>query len=78
MLQNRVLSKMFEIKKDEKTGDWKNLLNDELHNTLSSANIMQVTKLRRVRCLGHVERTEERCMQSFGGEPWGKEIAWKT
>jgi hypothetical protein len=42
--------------RDEVTGEWRNLHNEELHNLYSSPNITRQIKSRRVRWVGHVSR----------------------
>jgi hypothetical protein len=39
VLENRVLRRIFGPKRDEVTGDWRKLHNEELHNLYSSTNI---------------------------------------
>jgi hypothetical protein len=41
------------------TGDWRKLLNEELHNLYSSPNIIKMMKSRRMRWAGHVARMGE-------------------
>jgi len=53
--QNRVL-RIFGPKRDEVTGEWRKLHNDELHDLYSSLNIVRVMKPRRIRWAGHVAR----------------------
>jgi hypothetical protein len=43
VFENRVLRKIFELKK-EKDGSWRKLHNDELHSLYSSPNIVRVIK----------------------------------
>jgi len=43
-LQNRVLRRIFGIKKDEVTGEWRKLHNKQLNDLYSSPNIIQVIK----------------------------------
>jgi hypothetical protein len=57
--ENRVLRRMFGPKRDEVTGEWRKLHNEELHNLYSSSNITMQVKSRRVRWVGHVARMEE-------------------
>jgi hypothetical protein len=56
MFENRVLRKIFGSKKDEVTGDWRKLHNEELHNLYSLPNIIRMIKSRRMRWAGHVAR----------------------
>jgi hypothetical protein len=57
--ENRVLRRMFEPKRDEVTGGWRKLHNEELHGLYSSASIIRVIKARRMRLVGHVARMGE-------------------
>jgi hypothetical protein len=68
--ENRVLRRIFGPKRDEVTGEWKKLHNEELNDMYSSLTIVRVIKLRRMIWAAHVERTggEERHIQGFGGE----------
>jgi len=67
---NRVLRRLFGPKRDEVTGDWRKLRNEELNDLYCSPNIVRVIKSRRMRWTGHVARTggEKRCKQVTGGE----------
>jgi hypothetical protein len=56
---NRVLRRIFGPKRDEMTGEWRKLHNEELHNLYSSPNIIRQVKSRRMRWAGHVEHTGE-------------------
>jgi len=56
---NRVLRRIFGPKRDEGTGEWKTLHNEELNDLYSSPNIVRVIKSRRTRQAGHVARMEE-------------------
>jgi len=40
---------MFGTEREEMTGGWRKLHNEELHNLYSSPNIIRVNKLRRMR-----------------------------
>ena len=54
MFENRVLKKIFGHKRDEVTGEWRKLHNEELTDLYSLPNIIQVIKLRRMRWAGLV------------------------
>jgi 1,2-phenylacetyl-CoA epoxidase catalytic subunit len=56
VLENRVLRRIFESKRDEVTGEWRKQHNEELNNLYSSPDITQVIKSRRMRWVGHVGR----------------------
>jgi len=56
---NRVLRRIFWLKRDEVTGEWRKLQNGELNDLNSSFNILRVIKSRRMRCVGHVARMGE-------------------
>jgi hypothetical protein len=56
MFENRVLRRKFGPKRDEETGDWTKLHNEELQNLYSSPNIIRMIKSKRVRWAGHVAR----------------------
>jgi hypothetical protein len=56
--ENRVLRRIFGPKRDEVTGDWRKLHNEELHNLYSSPSIIRMNKSRRMRCTGHVARVD--------------------
>jgi hypothetical protein len=59
VFENRVLRRIFGPKKDEVTGGWRKLHNEELHGFYPSPNIIRVIKARRMRWAGHVARTGE-------------------
>ena len=48
MLENRVLRRVFGPKRDEVTGEWRKLHNEELRDLFSLPNIVQVVKSRRM------------------------------
>ena len=74
VFENRVLRKVFGPKRDEVTGEWRRLHNEELNDLYSLPNIVRVVKSRRMRWAGHVARMEEdRGVHSvFVGKPEGK------
>jgi hypothetical protein len=49
VFENRVLRRIFGPKRDEVTGEWRKLHNEELHNLYSSPNIIRTIKSRRLR-----------------------------
>jgi hypothetical protein len=78
VFKNRVLRRIFGPKRDEVTGEWRKLHNDELHILYSSPNIIKQIKSRRMRWAGNVARTGEECVQGFDGKSRRKETTWKT
>jgi hypothetical protein len=56
---NRVLRRIFGPKRDEATGEWRKLHNEELHNLYSSLDIIRQVKSRRMGWAGHVARMGE-------------------
>jgi hypothetical protein len=54
VFENRVLRRIFGPKRDEVTGGWRKLHNEELHGLYSSPSIIRVIKARRMRWAGHV------------------------
>jgi len=69
-----VLRRIFGPSRDEVTGEWCRLHNEELNDLYSSPNIVRVIKSRRMRWAGHVARMgEERVVYSvLVGKPEGK------
>jgi hypothetical protein len=57
--KNRVLRRIFGPKRDEVTGEWRKLHNEELHNLFSSPDIIRQIKSRRMKWAGHVARMGE-------------------
>jgi hypothetical protein len=52
VFKNRVLRRIFGLKRDEVMGDWRKLHNEEFHNLYSSPNIIRIIKSRRIRGQG--------------------------
>jgi hypothetical protein len=61
--EKRALRRIFGPKKDELTGDWRKLNNEELNNLYSSPNIFRMMKSRRMRWSEHVARMGRKGMQ---------------
>jgi hypothetical protein len=49
VLEKRVLRRIFGPKRDEVTGEWRKLHNEELNDLYSTLNIVRVVKSRRMR-----------------------------
>jgi hypothetical protein len=60
LFEDRMLRRIFGTKRDEVTGGWRKLRNEELHNFYSSPSISRMIKSRRMRWAGHVARMERR------------------
>ena len=78
VFENMVLRRIFGPRRDEVTGEWRRLHNEELNDLYSSPNIVRVIKSRRMRWAGHVARmVEERgcigywCGKRREGDHWG-------
>jgi len=59
VFENRVLRRVFVPKRDEVTGEWRKLHNEELRDLYSLPNIVRVVKSRRMRWAGHVAHVGE-------------------
>jgi len=73
VFRKRVLRRIFWPKRDEVTGEWRKLHNEELNNMYSPC-IVQVIKSRRMRWAGHVARMGEgrSVYRVLVGKPGGK------
>ena len=54
VFESRVLRRIFGAKRDEVTGEWRKLHNEELNDLYCSPNIFRVIKSRRMRLAGHI------------------------
>jgi hypothetical protein len=65
-----VLKRLFGLKRDEVTREWRKLHNELLNDSYSSPNNVRVIKSRRMRWAVHgsMYGGELRCIQDFGGE----------
>ena len=69
VFENRVLRRIFGPKRDEVTGEWRRLHNEELYALYSLPNIIRVNKSRRLRWAGHVARMGR--VEEYIGFQWG-------
>jgi hypothetical protein len=69
VFENRVLRRIFGPKRDEATGEWRRLHNEEFNDLYSSPNIIWVIKSRRMKWAGHVARMGKREVHT--GFWWG-------
>jgi hypothetical protein len=74
MFENRVLRRIFGPRRDEVTGEWRKLHNEELLDLYSSPSIIRIMKSRRMRWAGHVARISEnrKAYRLLVGKPEGK------
>jgi hypothetical protein len=74
VFENRVLRRIFGPKRDEMTGEWRKLHNEELHNLYSFPDIVRQVKSRRMRWARHVARMgeERKVYKVLVGKPEGK------
>jgi hypothetical protein len=59
VFENGVLRRIFGPKRDEVTGGWRKLHNEEFHNLYFSPSIIRMIKSRRMRWAEHVTRLGE-------------------
>ena len=73
VFEDMMLRRIFGPRRDEVTGEWRILNNEDLNDLYPSPNIFRVIKSRRKRLAGHVARMaeEERRIQGFVGEICG-------
>jgi hypothetical protein len=65
--ENGLLGKIFGPKRDEVTGVWRRLHNEELNDLYCIPNVLGMIKST-IRWVEHVARRAERYIQSSGGE----------
>jgi hypothetical protein len=80
VFENTVLRRIFGPKRDEVTGEWRKLHNEELHNLYSSPDIIRKSQVKvnevGEACSMHGRR--EKSVQGFGGKARRKKTTWKT
>jgi hypothetical protein len=71
VFENRVLWGIFGSKRDEVTGEWRKMHNEELHNFNLSSNIIRLVKSRRKWWAGHVASMgeERKVYKALVGKP---------
>jgi hypothetical protein len=64
VFENRVLRRIFGLKRDKVVGGWRKLHNEEYRDLYSSPSMIRIIKLRRMKWVGHVARNwgEEKCI----------------
>jgi hypothetical protein len=60
VFENRVLRRIFGLKREELMGGWRKLHDEELRDLYSSPSIIRIIKLKRMRWAGHVARVGRR------------------
>jgi len=60
VFENRAPRRIFGPRREEVTGEWMKLYNEELNDLYCSPNIVRVIKSRRMRCAGHVASMGDR------------------
>jgi hypothetical protein len=73
VFENRVLRRIFEPKRDEVTGGWRELHKEDLHNLYSSSGIIRTVMSKRMRWAGYVDGrgAKMNAYRSQVGEPEG-------
>jgi len=72
VFENREVRRIFGPKRDEVTGEWRELHNEELNDVYSSTIIVRVIKSRRMRWTVRVARMGKRLYRVLVGKPEGK------
>jgi hypothetical protein len=66
MFENRVLRRIFGPKREEVSGGWRRLHNEELHNLYTSLNIIKVIREYEMGGACSMCRGNKKCVQYFG------------
>jgi len=74
VFENRVLRRIFGPKRDEVTGEWRKLHNEELHDLYSSTKYNSGDQIKKIQWAGHVAHMEDRsgAYRALVGKPGGK------
>jgi hypothetical protein len=79
VFENRVLRRIFGPKREEVTGEWGKLHNEELRDMYSSPSIIRIIKSRRMRWVGNVARMGRRGTRiDYCGKARRKDTTRKT
>jgi hypothetical protein len=76
VFENRVLRRIFGPKRDEVTGEWRKLHNEELNKLYASPDIIRQAKANEVSGACGTHGRGEKSVQGFGGKARGKETTW--
>jgi hypothetical protein len=74
VFENRVMRRIFRPKRDELTGEWRKLHNEELNYLYSSPNLVRVMKSRRIRWAGHRMGERRGVYRILMGKPEGNRL----
>jgi hypothetical protein len=74
--QNRVLRRIFGLKRDEVIGVWRKVHNEELHDLYSSPSTIRIIKSKRMRWVGHQTQLGQKrnVYTLLVGKPEGKRL----
>ena len=80
VFENRILRRIFGSKRDEITGEWRRLHNEELYALYCSPNIIRVIKSRRLRWTEYVARIGESrgAYRALVGKPEGRRLPGRS
>ena len=80
MFEDRMLRKLFRLKRDAMTGEWRRLNNEKLTDLHNSAIFIRVITSRRMKWAGLFGKyaRQERRIKGFGWETLRKEGTWRT
>jgi hypothetical protein len=75
VFENRLLRRIFGPKRDEMTGEWRKVHNEDLRDLYSSPSIIRIIKSRRMRWAVHVARLGEKrnAYRLLVGKPEGRD-----